>query len=256
MTRAQRLAELLDRLVSSGELVVEDTADHFGVSTATIRRDLDHLASQQLLTRTHGGAVPNSTSYDLPMRYKSSSRTNAKIRIARAAVEMLWPGCAVSLNGGTTTLEIARALPAAAALSTGITLVTNALNIATELTVRPHIKIMVCGGVARPQSYELVGPIAAQTLGQLTVDVCFLGAYGLDLAAGITTSDEGESAINRVLVQQAKRTVAVLDSAKLGQVGFSRICHVGEVDALITDSDADPNVLAELERQQVEVVIA
>lgn len=256
MTRAQRLTELLDRLVETGELDVEAAAAHFQVSAATIRRDLDHLAAQQLLTRTHGGAVPNSTSYDLPMRYKAASQSDTKMRLAQKAVELLWPGCTVALNGGTTTLEIARAIPGASVLRNGVTVVTNALNIAAELTVRPFIKIVVCGGVARPQSYELVGSLASDTLSQLTPDVCFLGATGVDPVAGITTIDEAESAINRVMVQQAKKTIVVSDSTKLGEVGFTRICHVSEVDAILTDSDADPAMITALTALGVEVIIA
>ena len=256
MTRAQRLSELLDRLVEAGELDVEAAAGHFHVSAATIRRDLDHLAAQQLLTRTHGGAVPNSTSYDLPMRYKAASQSDTKMRLAQKAVDLLWPGCTVALNGGTTTLEIARAIPGASVLRNGVTVVTNALNIAAELTVRPYIKIVVCGGVARPQSYELVGSLASDTLSQLTPDVCFLGATGVDPTAGITTVDEAESAINRVMVQQAKKTIVVSDSTKLGEVGFTRICHVSEVDAILTDSGADPEMIAALTALGAEVIIA
>ena len=111
MTRADRLAALLEQLVADGRLDVDAAADRHGVSPATVRRDLDYLADQQLLSRTHGGAVPNSTSYDLPLRFKATSRGDAKQRIARRAVEMLWPGCTCALNGGTTTVEIARAIP-------------------------------------------------------------------------------------------------------------------------------------------------
>ena len=115
---------------------------------------------------------------------------------------MLWPGCTVSLNGGTTTVEVARAIPGVRALHNGVTVVTNAINIATELTVRPFIKIVVWGGVARPQSYELIGPMASDTLRQLTPDMCFLGATGLDLIAGITANDEAQAAINRVMMSR------------------------------------------------------
>ncbi len=87
VTRADRLSSLLEMLVEDGRIDVEHSASHFGVSAATIRRDLDYLADQQLLSRTHGGAVPNTTSYDLPLRYKSSSRGEAKLRIAECAVE-------------------------------------------------------------------------------------------------------------------------------------------------------------------------
>ncbi|WP_375423466.1 DeoR/GlpR family DNA-binding transcription regulator [uncultured Friedmanniella sp.] len=256
MTRAERLSALLELLVSAGRIEVEESAATFAVSAATIRRDLDYLADQQLLSRTHGGAVPNTTSYDLPLRYKSINHGEAKTRIAQAAVAMLWPGCTVSLNGGTTTVEVARAIPSAEPLHHGITVVTNAINIATELTVRPFIKIMVCGGVARPQSYELVGAMASETLSQLTPDICFLGATGLDPAAGITTHDEAEAAINRVMVRQAKRTVVVADSSKLGTIGFSRICHVHEVAAVLTDSDADPAMTATLRKAGIDVILA
>ena len=256
MTRTERLSDLLERLVADGRIDVEDAAAAYGVSAATIRRDLDYLADQQLLSRTHGGAVPNSTSYELPLRYKTSTRGEAKQRIAQRAVELLWPGCTVSLNGGTTTVEVARALPGVEALQNGVTVVTNAINIATELTVRPFIKIMVCGGVARPQSYELVGAIASETLSQFVPDICFLGATGLDPVAGVTTYDEAEAAINRVMVQQAKRNVVVIDSSKLGTVGFSRICRVQEVSAVLTDSDADPGMVTRLRDAGVEVLLA
>ena len=256
MSRAERLAALLEMLVADGRIEVEDAGAHFGVSAATVRRDLDYLADQQLLSRTHGGAVPNTTSYDLPLRYKTSSRGEAKSRIAQRAVAMLWPGCTVSLNGGTTTVEVARTIPSVPALHNGVTVVTNAINIATELTVRPFIKIVVCGGVARPQSYELVGSIASETLSQLTPDICFLGTTGLDPVAGVTTIDEAEAAVNRVMVKQAKRTVVVADSSKLGTVGFSRICHVAEVSAIITDEGADQRMIKRLAATGVEVIIA
>ncbi|WP_152361316.1 DeoR/GlpR family DNA-binding transcription regulator [Microlunatus speluncae] len=265
VTRAERLPALLERLVAAGQLEVEEAAAHFGVSAATIRRDLDHLAEQQLLARTHGGAVPNSTSYDLPLRYKTTARGDAKARIAEYAVGLLWPGCTVALNGGTTTVEVARALPRAPQLRDaidgrtpqhGITVVTNALNIAAELTVRPFIKIVVCGGVARPQSYELVGAIASDTLKQLTPDLCFLGVMGLDPVAGLTTNDDAEAAINRVMMQQAKRTIVVADSSKLGEVGFCRICRLDEVDAVLTDSEVDPEIVATIRKAGPDVILA
>ncbi|QDP98048.1 DeoR/GlpR transcriptional regulator [Microlunatus elymi] len=256
MTRAERLTALLERLVENGRIDVEQTADHFGVSAATIRRDLDHLADQQLLSRTHGGAVPNATSYDLPIRYKSTNRAEAKTRIAQRAVEMLWPGCTVAMNGGTTTVEIARAIPTSAPLRGGVTVVTNAINIATELTVRPFIKIVVCGGVARPQSYELVGSLASETLSQLTPDLCFLGATGIDADAGVSTNDEAEAAINRIMVTRAKQAFVVVDATKFGEVGFSRICHLSEVTAVLTDTDADPDQVKRMRASGVEVILA
>lgn len=255
MTRAERLTALLERLVDHGQVDVESSAQHFDVSSATIRRDLDHLAEQNLLARTHGGAMPNSTSYDLPLRFKSVSRGEAKTRIAERAVEMLWPGCAVAFSGGTTTVEIARAIATSPPLTNGITVVTNAVNIATELTVRPYIKIVVCGGVARPQSYELVGPLASETLSQLTPDICFLGTTGIDADAGVTTNDEEEAAINRIMVTRAQQSVIVADSSKFATVGFSRICDIVDVDAVLTDSEVDDDQVKRIRAAGPEVIV-
>ncbi len=256
MTRAERLAAILELLIGTGRIDVDQAAGAFSVSTATIRRDLDHLADQQLLSRTHGGAVPNITSYDLPMRYKTIGRHPAKVKIAERAAAMLWSGCVVSLNGGTTTVEVARAIATTEALHRGVTVVTNALNIATELTVRPFIKIVVCGGVARPQSYELVGSLAGDTMGQLTSDICFLGAAGVDAIGGITIADEAEAPVNRMMVTQAKRSYVVADASKLGQVGFFRICPLVQVTGLITDSAADPELLAAVRATGIDVIVA
>jgi DeoR family transcriptional regulator, aga operon transcriptional repressor len=256
MARAERLAALLEELVADGRIDVDKSAERHHVSAATIRRDLDYLADQHLLSRTHGGAVPNTVSYDLPLRYKAASRGDAKKRIARRAVEMLWPGCTLALNGGTTTIEIARAIPGVRSLNNGVTVVTNAINIATELTVRPFIKIVVSGGVARPQSYELVGPIASESLSRLTPDLCFLGATGVDAVAGVTSDDEAEAAVNRVMVQHAKRTLVVADSTKLGAVGFCQICPLTEVAGVLTDNSADPAGVQRLADSGVEVIVA
>src|ERR1700712_386440 len=176
MAKYERLNRLLDLLAAEGHVAVEDAAARLAVSPATVRRDLDSLAGQQLLTRTHGGAVSNSTAYDLPLRYKSVRHAEQKLRIARAAAELVPFGSVVGLNGGTTSTEVARALATRADLRSGgdgasITVVTNALNIANELTVRSHVKIVVLGGVPRPQSYELVGPLAIPVLSQLSLDV-------------------------------------------------------------------------------------
>ena len=130
-------------------------AGDLGVSEATVRRDLQVLGEQRLLERSHGGAVAHGTAHELPVRYRTG-RSDEKQRIARAAAELVADGQSVGLTGGTTTTEVARVL----APRSDLTVVTNALNIAAELAVRPNLKLIVTGGVARSASYELVGPLA------------------------------------------------------------------------------------------------
>ena len=137
-----------------------------------------------------------------------------------------------------------------------LTVVTNALNIATELAVRQHIKIVTTGGVARPQSYELTGPLATGVLEQVTLDVAILGVDGIDAAAGATAHHEGEASINRLMARQAARSSIAADSSKVGRRAFARICTAGEIDVLVTDTGIAAEDAARLEDAGVDVVTA
>ncbi|MFD3538116.1 DeoR/GlpR family DNA-binding transcription regulator [Streptomyces sp. NPDC058662] len=257
MTRKERWQKLLDLLVERGELEVEPAAEVLGVSAATIRRDLDQLAEQQLLVRTRGGAVLHGVSYELPLRYRSSRRAAEKHRISEAVAGLVSPGEVIGLTGGTTTTEVARALAGRADLASGspaLTVVTNALNIAGELVIRPQFKIVLTGGVARPQSYELTGPLAEQVLGQLAVDTAVVGVDGFDPADGAATRHEDEASVNRLLCERARRVVVAADSSKLGVRAFARICATGDVDVLVTDTGLSGGVAAEFEAAGVQVL--
>jgi DeoR family transcriptional regulator of aga operon len=261
LSRHSRLDAILELLSQRGKLDVEELVQELGVSAATVRRDLDRLADQQLLTRTHGGAVPTAASYDLPLRYKATRYADAKLRIAQTAAAMVRAGEVVGFNGGTTTTEVARALARRVELAddsghAGLIVVTNALNIATELAVRRHIKIVSLGGVARPQSYELIGPIADASLALVNVDLLFLGVDGFDLEHGATASHEGEAGINRKLAESAGRVVVVADHSKLGRSAFARICEASQVDVLLTDAAPEDEMAAGLTERGVEVIVA
>jgi len=261
MTRYRRWNELLELLAAAGQLQVEEAAKALGVSEATVRRDLEQLAAQQMLTRIRGGAVAQGVTYDLPLRYKSERHPSEKQRIAAVAAGLVRPGQVAGLNGGTTTTEVARALATRSDLNAqvpppALTVVTNALNIATELAVRQHIKIVATGGVARPQSYELTGPLATGVLEQVTLDVAILGVDGIDAVAGATAHHEGEASINRLMARQAAKVVIAADSSKVGRRAFARICTAGEIDVLVTDTGIAAEDAARLEDAGVDVVTA
>ena len=262
MQRPTRWTALLDMLAGDGRVEIDAAAERLGVSPATVRRDLDELANQQLLVRTRGGAVPTSVSYDLPLRYKLTRRPDEKRSIASAAAAIVVPGSVVGLNGGTTTTEVARALALRADLhddggngnGNPITVVTNALNIAHELAVRPHVKLVVTGGVVRSQSYELTGPLAMPALERLTLDVTILGVDGISATDGATTNNETEAAVNELMAQRARTVVVVADSSKLGRRAFARICPIERVDILVTGATGDGKLIAELRATGVDVM--
>lgn len=251
MRRAERMSAILERLAGNGSLGVGEIAAEMGVSPATIRRDLQLLQGQRLLSRTHGGALAHGVLFELPLRYRGARHAEEKRRIARVAAADVEDGAAVGLTGGTTTTEVARAL----ADRQRLTVVTNALNIASELAVRPNLKLLVTGGVARPESYELVGPLAEASLEGLNLDVAFVGVDGIDVAAGLTTHHEVEAHTNRALIERARRVVVVADGSKIGRVAFAGICGVDRVDDLITDGAADRRALAAIGEAGVRVTV-
>ena len=247
--KVERFERILTLVSRDGISTVDGLAKLLEVSTATIRRDLRELQSHHLLARTHGGAVAQGMTYELPIRYRSASHSEEKRRIGAAAAALVPDGAVVGITGGTTTTEAARALAARGDL----TIVTSALNIAAELAMRPNVRLVVTGGVARSASFELVGPIAERMLSHYNIDVALLGVDGVDLAGGCSTHDDIEARSNAILVEQAGRCLVLADATKLGKVAFARICPVTAVDVLISDNGADPSVVERLRAADVEV---
>ena len=175
MRRAQRLDGILAQLASNGSVSVRELTETLDASPATVRRDLELLEEQKLLSRSHGGAVRNGLLYELPVRYRGGQRAEEKSRIADAAVERIArrPDRRPDRRNDD---HRGRAAPA----RRRSTVVTNAINIASELVISETIRLVVTGGVARPQSYELIGPLAERTLEGLNVDVLFLGVDGVN----------------------------------------------------------------------------
>ena len=256
-----RRSTLLDLLGARERLSVEDAAAELSVSPATIRRDFDELAGQQLLRRTHGGAVSGGLAYELPMRYKTARMAAEKQRIAEVAAGLVEPGAVIGINGGTTATAVASAVALRLASHAGpdgraVTIVTNALNIACELVVRPEVEVVMAGGAARARSYETVGPLASMILRELSTDIAFLGVGGIDVEAGATAPNEAEAGINRLLAEHAGEVVVVADSSKLGRRAFARIVALEAISTVITDSAATPEQTAGFEAAGVRVLRA
>lgn len=252
MRQQERLAAILERLVDTGSVSVVGLSADLGASVASIRRDLQSLEEQKLLKRTHGGAVAAEVIYELPVRYRVGRREQEKRRIAEAAAARVGEAVhSVGLNGGTTTTALARLL----ATGRPLKVVTNALNIAADLSVRPMIDLVVTGGGVRPETYELVGPIADRALSGINLDVVFLGVDGIDARGGITTHDEVEAQTDHCLLRTASQVIVLADGSKVGKRAFSRIADIGEVHVVITDASAAPEGVDRLRAAGVEVVV-
>lgn len=252
--RAHRLARLLEHVQATGPGTASaaELARLLRVSAATVRRDLAVLEDQQLLRRVHGGACALEDGRELPVRYRGGEQRDAKLAIAREAATRVPRGAhALGLTGGSTTGAVARCL----ADRSGLTVITNALNVAFDLALRPQVKVVMTGGVARSQSYELVGPWAEQTLQAVNLGTAVVGVDGISAAGGLTTHDEVEAAVNAAMIRRARRTVVVADGTKLGRVHLARIAAAEEVDELVTDVSAPPAEVEALRRTGLVVTV-
>jgi len=253
LRRADRVSGILERLAQDGSVDAGRLATEFKVSAATIRRDLQMLEDQKLLSRTHGGAVTADVAYELPVLYRGGHHREQKRAIARCAAARLPHGpLTIGFTGGTTTYEVARLV----AERFDLTVVTNALNIAVDLALRPRLKLIMTGGVSRTQSYEVVGPLADRALAGLNIGVAVIGVDGISARGGLTTHDEIEAHTNAAMIARADRVMVVADGSKIGQIYLARMCSVTEVSELITDSSADPAALDAIRRGGTEIVIA
>ncbi|GAB3608921.1 DeoR/GlpR family DNA-binding transcription regulator [Humibacter ginsengiterrae] len=261
MNRTARLRAVLDLLAETGQIEVDDIVERLGVSPATARRDLDALASQQLLSRTRGGATGQSVAYDLPLRYKREQHAEQKQAIAQAASALVPRGAVVGLCGGTTSTAVASALAARPDVAEPssrptLTVVTNAINIAAQLVMRPQIKVVMTGGVVQARSYELVGPYTDSVLGQIALDLAFIGVNGVDPALGPTVHDEHEAAVNALMADRAERAVLVADSSKIGRRAFASVGKPGAFDTFITDDGITTKQLNDFKDAGMRVIVA
>ena len=252
MLSEERRRAILEIVNREGRVLVLDLAKRFETSQVTVRKDLEALHAHRLIHRTHGGALParDGALEDPTLREKEKLRHQEKVRIAGAAARMVQEGQVIILDSGTTTTEIARALRTFRKL----TIVTNAVNIAAELS-GTAVDVILTGGTLRKNSFSLVGPIAEETLHRLSADLLFLGVDGFDVHYGLSTPNLLEAKVNKVMVEVAKHTVAVCDSSKFGRRSLSLIVPPSALHEVVTDRGVPKSDLRVLKQVGVEVTL-
>ncbi|WP_436502229.1 DeoR/GlpR family DNA-binding transcription regulator [Actinokineospora sp. HUAS TT18] len=246
---------LLDLVAERGWVEITGVSAEVGVSAATVRRDLDYLAEQRLVTRVRRGALARADGHDVPPHFRARRHMDRKRRIGCAAARLVAPGGTIVLNGGTTVTEVAKALTALPDPGRGgaITVVTNAIDVAGVLAARPWITLVVAGGTARTQSYELVTSVSEAVVRDLRVDVAILGVDAIDPDSGPASHHEAAASVNRLLADRAGKVVVVADSSKLSARAASVIGPVTMVDTLVTDTDADPATVRRFHDRGVDI---
>ena len=251
----QRRRRILDLIEQRGQITVRDLVEKFSISAVTARADLDALASEGIAVRSHGGAVRRvEASQDYPLRLKTTLHHGEKARIGKAAAELIQNGETVILDSGTTTAEIARHLKMRRLQS--VTVITHALNIASELVDASTLSVIMIGGLLRPVSGSFVGPQAETMLKEFHADRLFLAVDGFDLELGPSTPDLLEAQLNTVMMRVSKEVNVVADFSKLGRRSLSRIGPLSGVHRLITDSRAPAEFIEALHKSKIDVITA
>jgi DeoR family transcriptional regulator, aga operon transcriptional repressor len=251
---AERRNRIVELLHAHGRVMVEALALRFDTSAVTIRTDLAALEVAGTLERTHGGAVLRRDADDQPLTVKRTLHHAEKVRIAQAAAALIEDGETIILDSGTTTAEIARQIRKLEDRS--INVITNALNIALLLSEVSFVRLIMPGGILRPESNSLSGHMAEAALADLQADRLFLGADGIDPERGVMTPHLPEAQLNARMIEISRQVIVVADSSKLMRRNISLIARVEQLHMLITDSAANPDVVAELQRRGVEVRLA
>ncbi len=245
--KEERMARILEILEKEHRVAVPDLSLRFNVSEDTIRRDLRDLESKRLIKKIHGGALQHITS---PAAYETrlQQASEQKAAIGRRAAELVEEGDSLIIDGGTTTLHMARALHL-----NRVRIITKSLEIATVIGQRPNYELIVLGGKWDPLHHELIGRTTVEQLLNYRVDKAFMGMVALDRKNGITDISEESAAFKRAMTQVAQQVIGLADHTKLGQVSFYCVAPPSVIDILLTDDLGDCSPFDDLGWQVIKV---
>ena len=252
LTTIERRQEIVEQTNAVGKVDVAELAEKYQVSTVTIRNDLNSLDKKGLVVRSRGGAVMNSRiAKELSVKEKHCEHLSVKQKLAAVAVSLINDGESIILDSGTTTEEIAKRLHA----HKNLVVMTNGLNIATELAATQDTEVIITGGTLRKKSLSFYGRQAESSLSNLRFDKVFLGVDGIDEKAGLTTHFEHEANLNRMMCDISKEVIAVTDSSKFNRNGFYIISSLDAIDTLLTDSRIPQSYKDYLEEKRINLII-
>lgn len=252
-TIGQRRKYILDQIVKDGFVKVSDLAESLGVTQTTIRKDLNYLESQGVLQRAHGSAIPPTQQMmDLNLSAKKLINFEAKQKIAEKAASLIKSDDSILVASGSTISLFAEALKPKGRLN----VVSISVNISAHLGDIPGITVMQVGGILYGNTLSVLGAEASKTIENLYCSKVFFGVDGIDLDYGLTCGTGEEASITQKMMQSSQTKIVLSDSSKVGQRGFARICEVGDIDILITDSGMPLETRQRIENMGVKLIIA
>ncbi len=250
LERQQKLTRLLEQ---TGRLSVSQICDHFGVSEATARRDLETLSEQGKLQRVHGGAIAvEQAPPELPILERETEQPDEKMRVGRAAAALISDNETIFLGSGTTVLEVARNVRN----RRNLTVITNSLPVLNALAGLDGITVVSLGGMLRNTELSFIGHITEQALSEVRADKVFMGARGVSLEHGLTNDYLQETMTDRAILGIGREVVIVADHTKINRVSTAFLASLDKIHTLVTDKDADKEFVKAIKKQNVTVVLA
>jgi DeoR family transcriptional regulator, aga operon transcriptional repressor len=244
----ERRQAILHYVASHGRAAVPDLSEAFEVSEVTIRADLQALAEQGQLIRTHGGAIPLGYGlHELSLMRRRQQNVTKKARIAEAAAEYVGHGEAIFLDSSSTTLAIVNFIRR----RQDLTVVTNSLVVAQELLGVRNITVVMPGGVLHHDTGSLIDAEGLALLARYNIVTGFFGAHGITIEDGLTDVSASEADLKRELVALCRQVIALLDATKWGRAGVASFAGVADVDRIITDDAAPPEIVAAVSKLDV-----
>ncbi|MBR4720468.1 MAG: DeoR/GlpR transcriptional regulator [Clostridia bacterium] len=236
MFALERQKRIIDSLKTDGAVWVSKLSTELGVTEETVRRDLEKLEKQELLLRTHGGAIPMSEgNHEMSLEKRKNLNMDSKMRLAKEAVKFISAGDTIFLDASTTTFYIAKELKT----MKGITVITNSIRVVNELAGIPDLKVIGVGGfVSNNQSF--VGSQAERLISEnYFANKMFFSSRGVTVSAGILESNEQECGIKQCMLKNAEKKYYLCDKTKVGRVGFAKLSQFDSIDYFITEKNLD-----------------
>jgi len=249
-----RIKQILNLLNQHGEVQINNLCRLFGVTEITIRRDLDDLAVKKLLIRTHGGAVLADEDILVEMPFEKRYVTNSvtKESIAGEAFKLISSGMKIALDSGSTTFFLARMIPNSLRLA----VITNSLNIATELNSRINVDVTLIGGDLRKNTLACTGDFSSEMIRKYWVDIAFLGASGIGENGLLYTSNTDQAKVKASMIGISQKSVLMADSSKFQKPDYVNFAAFEDFDYVITDSKVPKSMVDTLHEKEVGVIIA
>jgi len=252
MNLTDRQQEILALIRTQGRVDVDALAISFDITTQTIRRDLGELCDRGLAARTHGGAKRLVSVSNVGYEERRKIQIGAKELIARTAASLIPNDCSIALNIGTTTEQVAQALSG----HSGLIVLSNNVNIITMFIGSNVKELILVGGSVRQSDGAIVGSGAVEFISRYKVDYAVIGASALDDDGAILDFDSREVSVARAILQNARTKILVCDATKFQRNASVRICHVSELDYVVTDETPPQKFLDAARRGDTEVLTA